>query len=259
MTHSLPTIRLHNMDFAKVTAQEAVDFVMSQLAIKNGGWMITANLDILRQYGIDSNAERVCKAATIIVADGMPLIWASRLQGTPLPGRVAGSDLISSLSAAAAAGHRSIYLIGGSEGAAERAAAVLQTRYAGLDVRGFFCPPFHFENDPSMIQSIAEKTVEASPDIVFVGLGFPKQELLIEKIRDRLPLSWWIGVGISFSFLCGDVKRAPRILQFMGLEWAHRVAQEPRRLAKRYLIHGMPFALKLLGSACFNRLHRLTT
>jgi N-acetylglucosaminyldiphosphoundecaprenol N-acetyl-beta-D-mannosaminyltransferase len=88
---------------------------------------------------------------------------------------------------------------------------------------------------------------ETRPDIVYVGLGFPKQEHLIEKLRPSLPDAWFLGIGISFSFVAGQVKRAPRFMQRLGLEWLHRMAQEPGRLLRRYLVHGIPFAIVLLA------------
>ena len=101
-------------------------------------------------------------------------------------------------------------------------------------------------------------TVASKADVVYVALGSPKQEKLIAALRHRLPQAWWIGVGISFSFLCGKVRRAPRWLQRVGLEWLHRLAQEPSRLAGRYLRHGLPFALSLFGYVLWNRLRRIS-
>src|SRR5262245_46886249 len=161
----------------------------------------------------------------------MLTVFASRLQGTPLPERVAGSDLISSLSAAAARQGRSIYLLGGSPGSAEGTRAVLQQRHPDLHVAGVDCPPVGFEGDPDAVERVARTVVQGAPDIVLVALGSPKQELLIARLRDRLPGAWWLGVGISFSFLSGHVRRAPRWMRRTGLEWLHRLVQEPRRLA----------------------------
>ena len=141
----------------------------------------------------------------------------------------------------------SVFLLGGSPGAAEGAAAVLGERYPSLTVAGTYCPPHGFEQDEAELKRIERAVVEANPAIVFVGLGSPKQERLIERLRERLPGAWWLGVGVSFSFLCGQVRRAPRWMQVIGLEWVHRLAQEPRRLARRYLVEGLPFAAWLLG------------
>jgi N-acetylglucosaminyldiphosphoundecaprenol N-acetyl-beta-D-mannosaminyltransferase len=106
-------------------------------------------------------------------------------------------------------------------------------------------PAFGFERDPSAVPAIRAELQAARPDIVYVALGFPKQERLIRAVRDVLPQAWFVGVGISFSFLAGDMPRAPDWMQRAGLEWAHRLAMEPRRLARRYLVDGLPFAARL--------------
>ena len=189
----------------------------------------------------------------------MPLIWASRLQGTPLPERVAGSDLVPGLSAAAAERGRCVYLLGGSPGTAEAAAAVLLRRTPDLRIAGSACPPMGFEHDERALGEVIENLVSARPDIVYVALGSPKQELLIDRARSLLPATWWMGVGISFSYLCGHVHRAPRWMQAIGLEWLHRLTQEPGRLAKRYLLQGIPFAVALLGEAMTHRVFDLAS
>ena len=205
----------------------------------------------------DAEFRRLIGPATLFVADGMPLVWASRLQGTPLPERVPGSNLISILSHGAAGRGRSVFLLGGDEGTAEGAADVLLSRDPDLRIAGTLYPPMGFENDPEEMGRIRDTLADSSPDIVYVALGSPKQERLIRGIRDLLPGAWWVGVGISFSFLTADVRRAPTWMQRVGLEWVHRLAQEPGRLARRYLLHDIPFALVLFGDAlcrrCFAR------
>jgi len=190
----------------------------------------------------------------LIVADGMPLIWASRIQGTPLPERVAGSSLISTLSAAAGKQGRSVYLLGGDKGTAEQAADVLKRQYPGVRIAGTYYPEFGFESDEAQMQKLIAHLTAANPDIVYVALGSPKQEWLIGQLRGYLPRAWWLGIGISFSFLSGHVKRAPQWMQRSGLEWLHRLCQEPRRLARRYLVQGLPFAASLFTSAIIGRL-----
>ncbi|MDX1565780.1 MAG: WecB/TagA/CpsF family glycosyltransferase, partial [Phycisphaeraceae bacterium] len=107
--------------------------------------------------------------------------------------------------------------------------------------------------DPEQLAAIRRRLLEARPDIVFVGLGFPKQERIIERFREDLPETWWLGVGVSFSFVSGQIRRAPLWMQRAGLEWVHRLAQEPLRLARRYLIDDIPFGIKLLGSSLLQR------
>src|SRR5690606_34066554 len=142
----------------------------------------------------------------------------------------AGSDLISSLSAAAAEQKRSVFLLGGTPGTAEAAGKVLQQRHPNIRIAGSHCPPVGFEENAADMASIIAAVTSARPDIVYVALGSPKQEKLINAIRRHLPEAWWLGVGNSFSFLSGDVRRAPMWMQRWGMEWAHRLWQEPRRL-----------------------------
>ncbi|MCB0208309.1 MAG: WecB/TagA/CpsF family glycosyltransferase [Anaerolineae bacterium] len=249
----LPTIWISGARLHTITENECVTMILNELDDNHGGAIVTMNLDHLRRYNIDPTYKALCDAATLIVPDGMPLVWASRLQGTPLPERVTGSNLIWSLSEMAAANKKSIYLLGGAPGTMEATASVLQQRYPGVQIAGMYCPKYGFENNDQEIEHLIKHLKSTSPDIIFVALGSPKQEMLINRLRNHLPESWWIGVGISFSFVGGDIARAPVWMQQAGLEWAHRLWQEPGRLAKRYLVHGIPFAGKLMGQAAINR------
>jgi len=249
----LPTVDLLGVKLHAITEVDCIRRIIDELKAGRGGVVVTPNLDHLRRYLHDVNFGALVAEADLVVADGMPLVWASRLQGTPLPERVAGSNLIGSLSAAAADCGKSIFLLGGSPGTAEGAARVLATRYPHLKVAGHYFPPIGFEQDPAEMANIIAVLSTAKPDIVYVALGSPKQERLIAKLRQILPNSWWLGVGNSFSFLCGDVRRAPLWLQKIGMEWAHRLLQEPKRLFRRYIMVGIPFAAKLLGKSLARR------
>lgn len=227
---------------------------MGCLDADRGGWVITSNLDHLRRAGRDPDFATMLTEADLVVADGAPLVWASVIQGTPLPERVAGSSMVWTVAAAAAARGKSLFLLGGDEGTAEAAGHILQQKYPGLRLAGTYCPPRGFENNPDEMRAMAAAMRTSAADVVYVALGSPKQEQLIRRIRDELPGAWWMGVGISLSFICGRVKRAPVWVQKLGLEWLHRMVQEPRRLARRYLIDGIPFALFLLISSGKRRL-----
>lgn len=242
-------IRLLNMPIRKVDEAGCVDAIMHCLSNEEGGWVITSNIDILQRYVRDQNFRQLAARSSMTVADGMPLIWASIVQGNRLPQRVAGSNLITSLCTACARDGRSVFLLGGDPGTAVAAADVLQRRCPGLPVAGTFFPEFGFERDAAQLQAMRVALESAQPDVVFVALGSPKQEVLIGQLRDAFPATWWIGVGISFSFLAGRVSRAPRWMQQSGLEWLHRLCQDPQRLAKRYLVVGIPFTLYLLFDA----------
>lgn len=246
-------VRLCGVRLDAVTMAEAVRRIVASLEAGVGGQVVTPNLDILRQTRRDAWLREVVNGADLALADGMPLVWASRLRGTPLPERVAGSTLVLELARACAVGGHRLFLLGGDPGAAEAAAARLVERFPGLVVAGTHCPPMGFERDPVQMQVIRDRLAAADAAVVYVALGCPKQERLIEAVRGVCPRAWWLGVGISLSFIAGDVKRAPRWMQRMGLEWVHRLVQEPRRLFRRYLVDGVPFGVYLLGEAVVQR------
>lgn len=244
-----PSTVLHGMSIDCTTTGALLDRVFAGLANGQGGWIVTANLDFLRRHARDADVRALYDAADVRVADGMPLVWAARLQGQPLPERIAGSSLVPALAARAAAEGRSVYLLGGAPGAAQRAAAQLMIDCPGLRLAGVWDgrvsdPPTDQELDAAVAALDGQ-----GADLVLVGLGSPKQERLIAALRQRLPAAWMVGVGVSFSFMAGDLARAPGWMQRLGVEWIHRMAQEPRRLGKRYLIEDLPFAFELLAGA----------
>ncbi len=405
-------VHLDGMGIDRITEDEVVAVVRDALTCGRGGRIITPNVDIMRRAAADPYARRHLDDADLIVADGMPLIWASRLGGNPLPERVAGSSLIWSLSAGLARDARSVFLLGGTpapggtpgpggtpapggtiagrrtavdpvsrrpaavdlatgrsvaadsvagrssaadsvagrsaagrfpavgrrmitdgglaspaaaarpaakarsagarsraatarahetitraraaaarnraldapidrpgaEGAAltstkdsstagrerptpvapdraaascgaARAAARLLGASPGLRIAGTLSPAYGFEEDEATYREVCDQVIAADPDLVFVGLGFPKQEIVIERLRPHLPKTWFVGCGAAVNFVAGDVQRAPLWMQRTGLEWAHRLGVEPRRLAGRYLRHDAPYALRLLAAA----------
>ncbi len=252
----LPLVEIGPATIHAITEAECVELVLAQLEAERGGSVLTLNLDRLRLLARDPSYAQLCRCATLVVADGMPLVWASRLQGTSLPERVAGSNLISSLTAAAAQRGRSIYLLGGAPGVADAAARILRQRHANLRIAGVLSPQLGVEDDARQQTEVIGAVCAARPDIVYVALGKRKEERLIERLRSGLPASWFVGVGISLSLLCGDVRRAPRWMQRAGLEWLHRLAQEPGRLGRRYLVEGVPFAIVLLLGAAARRWRR---
>ncbi len=243
---ALPEVGLRGCGLHAISRLECVDYILDELDAGRGGWVVTPNLDHLRRFLKDESFREMVEEADLRVADGTPIVWACALQRTPIPERVAGSDLITVLSEGAAKRGRSIFLLGGNEGTDTGAAEILKERYPGLRIAGTECPPMGFEQDPLYIGKLIKRLRDAKPDIVFVALGSPKQEAVIRMLRGDIPRAWWLGVGISFSFLCGEVPRAPRPMQRLGLEWLHRWMQEPARLTKRYLFQGIPFAATLL-------------
>jgi len=238
------------ISFDAVTEQQVVTHVLTSLRQRRGGMLLTPNVDILRQLRRPA-LQGIAEEADLVVADGMPIVWASRLQGRPLPERVTGAALARSLPAALAREGRSVYLLGGEEGVAEVAADNLDREHDDLRVVGWHCPPRGFERDERQLAAMVEDLQRSQPDLVLVGLGFPKQERLIGVLRGALPHAWFIGCGGALTFLAGRVSRAPEHMQRSGLEWVHRLAMEPRRMARRYLVDDLPYAAGLFARAAW--------
>lgn len=250
-------MRLMGAPMAVVTEAHAVHAIIAAAESGEGHWTITANLDHLRRYHASHLERELIEEADLVVADGMPLVWASRLAGEPLPERVSGSSMVWSICEIAGTSDLSVFLLGGDPGVAEQAAHILRTHYPCLRIAGTACPSPGFENDELELGRLQRQVIEGEPQIVFVALGFPKQDVLIRRLRKALPKTSFLGVGISLSYVTGDVSRAPDWLCRLGLEWAFRLTQEPtRRLIRRYLVDGLPFAVQLMASAIRHRTRR---
>lgn len=247
-------VNVYGVDFDPLQEKDVIRHVVTELAAGRGGQIVTPNVDILRLTRRDRESRAHVESASLVVADGKPLIWASQIAGQPLPARVPGSDLIWSLSAALAEQDRSVYLMGGAPSTPSRAEQVMRTRIPRLRIAGHLSPPMGFDTRPDQLEEVCATVAAAQPDLVFVGLGFPKQERVIARLRPLLPKSWFLGCGAAIGFVAGAHRRAPEWMQTYGLEWAHRLASEPARLMRRYLVHDLPFALELLAVSARQRL-----
>jgi len=248
------TVQLRGMQIHAITRAETTKHLVNCSRQNIGGWVVTPNLDILRRFTKSGSFRNLVATSTLNVPDGMPLVWASRVKGRPLTERVNGTDLMTDVCEGAAEAGQSVFFLGGNPGSAEKAAEVLQNKFPGLEVAGCHCPQFGFETEIETISEIAAVISAAKPNFVFVGLGSPKQDVLINMLRLQLPNVWWLGVGISFSFIGGEISRAPEWAKNSGLEWLYRLVSEPRRLFKRYLIQGVPFFVGTLLISGFERL-----
>jgi N-acetylglucosaminyldiphosphoundecaprenol N-acetyl-beta-D-mannosaminyltransferase len=241
------SVRLDNL-----TEEQAAEHVVSAAQRGEGGRLVNPNVDVMRQLVTDQSLRPLVDNADLVLPDGMPLLWAARLKGSPLKARVPVSEAISTLCAKARQRDVGIFLLGGSPGTAERAADVLLDQYPDLTV-GHLCPPFGFENDEEAMAGIYRALDEAEPGIVFCAFGFPKQERLMEVLSARFPGMWFVGSGGTFSMIAGDTPKAPDWMSRNGLEWLHRLRLEPRRLFERYIVHDLPFAVRMLASSAAAR------
>lgn len=249
-------VQVGDIWFDALTESQVVRVVCEAWASGRGGSIIPVNIDVARAAAREPALAELVAAGSLVVADGMPLLWAARVAGDVLPERVTGSSLVFSLSAAAAAEQRSVFLFGGAEGVPEGAAQALVAQSASLRIAGTDAPPFGFDKTAQGVRQAVAAVAAAAPDLVFVGLGFPRQERLIEQLREALPSAWFVACGGGIPMAAGVVRRASPAMQRFGLEWVHRLVMEPRRLARRYLRDDLPFALTLLARSVLSRLSR---
>lgn len=212
-----------------------------QMRRGKGAYVVTPNVDHIVRLKTDVEFREVYRQASFVVPDGTPLLWASRWLGKPLPERITGADLFPRLSARAAETGHSIFLLGATHSVCERVIARLRREHPKIKIAGHYSPPFGFEKCRDEMEKIVRTLKQAKPDVVFAALGTPKQEKLIFQLRTRVSVKLFLGVGAAFDFYSGEKKRAPAWLQKAGLEWAFRLAHEPGRLWKRYLVDDSRF------------------
>jgi N-acetylglucosaminyldiphosphoundecaprenol N-acetyl-beta-D-mannosaminyltransferase len=235
------TVTVLGAKLAPLSRPEVANHVEACLRERRRCFLITANVDQLMNLQSHDRLRAAYAAADVVVPDGVPLLWAARLLGHPLPGRVAGSDLIFDLCAICARGGYRIYLLGGRPGVAEAAAAEIKSRYPGAVMAGVGCPPPGFEQSSDRVRRIVADVRSARPDLLLVALGSPKQETFLAENWLELGVTVGLGVGIAFEFLSRTQRRAPVWMQMAGLEWSWRLSREPGRLWRRYLVRDPRF------------------
>lgn len=220
---------------------------IDELIIKNkNAYVVTPNVDHIVKLQYDTEFMEIYKNADLVLADGVPIIWASRLLGKSLKEKVSGSDLFPKLCEYAADKGYKVFFLGAREGVAKQAEVNLLRKYPELNVVGTYSPKFGFESDIEENTKILKMLKESSPDILFVGVGAPKQEKWIYKNKNNYNIPVSLGIGASFDFIAGSTKRAPLWMQKIGLEWFYRFMKEPRRMFRRYFIEDSKFAVILL-------------
>lgn len=198
-------------------------------------YVVTPNVDHTVLLASNENLKRAYGDASLVLADGHPVVLASRLLNRPLPERVPGSDLVPRLFAAARCRRPiSVFLLGAAEGVAERAAKVIHQTWTDVRVVGTYSPPLGFERDIEEETRILSLIDDRSPDLLVVGLGAPKQELWVHRNHRNINARVALCVGATIDFLAGEKRRAPRWIQAIGMEWLHRISTDPGRLLKRY-------------------------
>ena len=229
-----PSITILGVPFDNVTSCEALDRIDQMIASRNPHYLATANVDFLVQAREDLELRRILFDADLILCDGTPLLWVSRLLGNPLPERVAGADVVPRLIQRAAEKKYRLFLLGATPDSVSRAAANLCDAYPALIIAGYYSPPFDklIEMDHDEIKA---RILAAKPDVLLVSFGCPKQEKWIAMHYHTLGVPVAAGVGATIDFLAGKIARAPVWMRRSGFEWVYRLIQEPRRLFRRYV------------------------
>lgn len=241
-----PPIALLGVPFDNLTIAEAIERIEQMIASGRPHYLVTANVDFLVQARTDVELRRILFDAHLVLCDGTPLVWASRLLGNPLPERVAGADLAPLLIRVAAEKQYRLFLLGATPESAGQAVARLRAQHPALLIAGHYSPPFNrlLEMDHDEIKG---RIVTAQPDLLFVSFGCPKQEKWMAMHYRELGVPVVAGVGATIDFLAGQVRRAPPWMRRFGIEWLFRLAQEPRRLYRRYFKDLWVFGWALLA------------
>lgn len=231
--------RLLNTYVNNITMDEAVDFLLQKIRKRDPAYVIEINVDVVVKMEHDPELRHISDDADLTLVDGQPLLWIARWYGRPLKMKVSGSDLVPALLKSAAREGRSVFVLGGREDVACKAAENIQTDYPNLVVAGELSPSMGFENDPEELAKIQAVLQTAKPDILLACFGCPKQEKWVSRYYRDCGAGVTLCAGATVDFLAGNIKRAPKMLSNHGFEWLYRFFKEPKRLFHRYFVDDM--------------------
>ena len=236
-----PTTELLGVPLALTDYERTMDWIDATIARGGRGYVCVAAVHTVMACAEDRDLRDAVLGSSLTVPDGQPLVWAMNALGHDLPSRVYGPELMARYCERAARTGAKLFLYGGrNQGALVQLALNLRTRYPGLKIVGGYAPPFRplsADEEDAVVNEINR----SGADVVWVGIGVPKQEKWMAAMRDRLDAPVLVGVGAAFDFHAGIVPQAPPRLQAAGLEWAYRLAHEPRRLWRRYMRYNPRF------------------
>lgn len=227
-------INFLNTTIDNLTMEEALEEIERLICCGCYSYVVTPNLDHIVLLEKDEEFAKAYECANLIVADGKPLIWISKLLHEPIKEKISGSDLFPRMCQLAAKKNYTVFILGGAEGIAARAAQNLKKKYSGLQVVGVHSPSFGFENSNEELSNIKKMILDARPDILAVALGSPKGEKFIYSHFEEYKVPLSISIGATIDFEAGKIKRAPGWMSDYGLEWLFRIMQDPKRLIGRY-------------------------
>lgn len=219
-----------------VTLKEAIDHI--EMCIKNRviGHVITLNVDQIVRLEWDFYFKQICDNCELLLVDGHPLMWIAKLYKKPFKQKICGSDLVPLLCEIAAKKGYSVFFLGAAPGVAQKAAEIMQQKYEGLKVAGTYSPPIGFEKDQTELNKINRILLDSKADMLFVGMGVPKQDIFIYENMNKYQIPMSFSIGGTIDFIAGKQKRAPKWMTNHGLEWLFRLFQSPKRMFKRYIV-----------------------
>lgn len=237
--------KLLNTYVNNLTMNETIEEIEQMIHQKEKKYIVAINVDVVMKIEEDSYLKQITDNADMVLVDGKPLIWISKLHKNPVKAKISGSDLVPLLCALSAKKGYSIFIIGGKDGIAQKAKLRLEEQYPDIKIVGTYAPPFGFEHNENELTKINQMISEKNPDLLIACFGCPKQEKWIYENYKKYNAKISICAGATVDFLAGNVNRAPRWMSEHGLEWFYRFLQEPKRMFKRYFIDDVKI-LKLI-------------
>lgn len=219
-----------------VTLEETVECIEKLIAEKKKAYIVPINVDVVMKIEKDKYLKEIADNADMVLVDGQPLVWVAKWHKKPVKAKISGSDLVPYLCKVAAKKNYSIFIIGGKDGIAEKAADKLRVDIPEINIVGTYAPPFGFEKDEEELSKINKMISDVHPDLLITCFGCPKQEKFIYENYQKYDALVSICAGATVDFLAGNIKRAPKWMSKCGLEWLYRFFKEPKRLFKRYFV-----------------------
>ncbi len=236
MKDKMKKVQLLNTYVNNLSMDESINAVEKLIHKDEKSYVVAVNVDVIMKIESDSELKELTDKADIVLVDGKPLIWISKIHKRPIKAKISGSDLVPKLCELAAERGYTMYILGGADGIAERAKEKLEKNLPGIKIVGIYAPPFGFEKNEEELIQINGMISEAQPDLLITCFGCPKQEKFIYRNMDKYDAKVSVSAGATVDFLAGNVKRAPKWMSEHGLEWFYRFLQEPKRMFKRYFV-----------------------
>jgi N-acetylglucosaminyldiphosphoundecaprenol N-acetyl-beta-D-mannosaminyltransferase len=222
-----------------ITLDEAIERIEICIKERHIGQIITPNVDQIVRLEWDEYFCKICKNSELLLVDGHPLIWIAKLYGQPFKEKICGSDLVPKLCELAVLKGYSIFLLGAAPGVAKKAAENLRMKWENLKIAGTYSPPIGFETDSAELSKMNEMLRNSNADMLFVGMGVPKQDIFIFENMNKYQIPMSFSIGGTIDFLAGFQKRAPVWMNKLGFEWLYRFLCNPKRMFKRYFINDL--------------------